>query len=252
MPTIDDLSEHYANFLLPVLPKGPGVCPICHTSIVGNWPTCISCRSARDSLPFIADAIGFVSLAVKNQQLAHELAFYKGNYEWSYRYKTIVSLTAVLWRWLKFHEQCVARSSGVEAFQIVTTIPSTRNRDNHPLPIMVGEKIGVTLDRYEQLLRPRSGAPDNREYLSDRFLVSRELRSSPSVLIIDDTFTRGSRVQSAATALRNAGASRVGVICIGRHFAVNQRDEFGAAAKSYYEQSQNRGWDWSRCCLCDT
>ncbi|HEY5266942.1 MAG TPA: hypothetical protein VIJ40_09030 [Acidimicrobiales bacterium] len=202
------------------------------------------------TLPNGADSIGFVSLAVKEQQLAHELAFYKDNYTFDVRFKTIVGLTALLWRWLKHHEICVARAARVSEFQIVTTIPSTRNRESHPLSTMVGEKIGVTLGRYQPLLEANSNVPDNREYLPNRFLISGKLEANSSVLLIDDTFTRGSRVQAAATALKDAGANKVGVVCIGRHFSLKQDGGFGTAARTYYKRSLELGWDWERCCLC--
>lgn len=251
MPTIDELSEPYANFLLPILPTGPGVCSICHTSVIGSYVRCIPCNSAKSALPSLADSIGFVSLAVKERQLAYELAFYKDErYSFDKRLKTIAGLTAVLWRWLKFHEECVARSAGAMSFSVVTSIPSTRQREGHPLATMVREKIGITIDRYRPLLRANSEFPDNRDFSIQRFIVEEKIQPGTSVLIIDDTFTKGSRVQSASAALKSAGASAVGVVCIGRHFAYSQEGAFGVAAKDYLKRSTGLTWNWERCCYC--
>jgi hypothetical protein len=252
VPTIDELSEPYANFLRPVLPDGPGVCSSCHTSVIGTFTMCIPCRSARSALPSVADSIGFVSLAVKQHQLAHELAFYKDErYAFEKRLRKIAGLTAILWRWLKVHEECLARSAGVPSFSVVTSIPSTRNREGHPLETMVSEKIGVTIDRYRSLLNPNPDYPDDREFSTERFRVPEKIQAGTSVLVIDDTFTKGSRVQSASSALKSAGAATVGVMCIGRHFTATQEGDFGVAAKSYLKRSSELTWNWDRCCYCE-
>jgi orotate phosphoribosyltransferase len=44
------------------------------------------------------------------------------------------------------------------------------------------------------------------------------LRDDPAVLLIDDTWTTGGNAQSAALALRAAGAAKVAAVVIGRHF----------------------------------
>lgn len=251
MPSVTELSNPYANFLRPVLPTSLGVCSICHTSVIGTFRHCKPCNTALNVLPSIADSLDFVALAVKDEQLAHELAFYKGRYSFDSRFDTVAGLTAVLWRWLKVHEDCVAKSAGVESFPVVTSIPSTRNRDDHPLAKMVGEKIGLNIDRYQTLLESNLDFPDNREFSVQRFRVTGEVGKGVPILIIDDTFTTGSRVQSASAVLKMAGAGPVGVVCIGRHYVVAQEGEFGKASRSYFKRSLDLGWNWDSCCLCD-
>jgi orotate phosphoribosyltransferase len=60
-----------------------------------------------------------------------------------------------------------------------------------------------------------------RDLHPGRFLVPRRLAGA-NVLLLDDTWTSGSSAQSAALALKLAGASRVAVVPLGRH--VNPRD----------------------------
>jgi len=55
--------------------------------------------------------------------------------------------------------------------------------------------------------------------------VPENIQAGTSVLVIDDTFTKGSRVQSASSALKSAGAATVGVMCIGRHFTATQEGD---------------------------
>lgn len=77
MPTVGELSAPFENYLRPVLPVGPGVCSICHTSVAGGWPRCYQCGRAQKELPMTASAISFVALAVKDEQFARDLYQYK-------------------------------------------------------------------------------------------------------------------------------------------------------------------------------
>ena len=64
-----------------------------------------------------------------------------------------------------------------------------------------------------------------------------------NVLLIDDTWTTGANVQSAAAALKTAGANRVGVLVIGRHV----RDEYQDHAQRL--KALPRPFDWETCAL---
>ncbi len=65
-----------------------------------------------------------------------------------------------------------------------------------------------------------------------------------SVLLIDDTWTTGANAQSAAAALKSAGAGRVAAVVIGRHLN-----------REWHENDRRlrgitRPFDWSHCALC--
>jgi orotate phosphoribosyltransferase len=64
------------------------------------------------------------------------------------------------------------------------------------------------------------------------------------VLLIDDTWTTGSRAQSAAIALRDVGAVTIAVVVIGRHF-----DRGFGPGEEYYESARARRFTWAKCCL---
>ena len=57
----------------------------------------------------------------------------------------------------------------------------------------------------------REHADDVRRYTATEWL------DGESVLLIDDTWTTGASVESAAHVLKAAGAERVGAVVIGRH-----------------------------------
>jgi orotate phosphoribosyltransferase len=67
------------------------------------------------------------------------------------------------------------------------------------------------------------------------------------VLLVDDTFTSGAEVQSAASALQLAGAAIPAAVVIGRY--IDPR--FNDASKQLWEQAHARPFRFERCCLCD-
>jgi predicted phosphoribosyltransferase len=138
-----------------------------------------------------------------------------------------LQLAAVLWRFLGIegHEHCVAAAVGVGSFLVVTTVPSgSRERDaDHPLRDIVGRIVEPTSERYERLLERSSKVVADHAYDEEKFSVRRPLDGEP-VLLIDDTWTTGANSQSAAAALRAAGADDIGIVCIGRHVHENFQD----------------------------
>jgi orotate phosphoribosyltransferase len=78
-----------------------------------------------------------------------------------------------------------------------------------------------------------------------KFSPTRDLLGE-SVLLIDDTWTSGANAQSAAGALKSAGAGAVAVLVIGRHVNEDYRNN---AARL---RSLPRPFNWDVCGLHDT
>ena len=138
MATVRELSDPYGNFMLNPQPRGEGVCEVCSTFTRSPFTRCIPC--ARE-VPASADAVLPISYSVHGSQLHRALAGYKRLSGHAAR-QFQLQISAVLWRFLALegHEDCLASAAGVEAFETVTTVPSSsRLRDvNHPLRQMVG------------------------------------------------------------------------------------------------------------------
>lgn len=238
MPTVRELSELYENFMLA--PRhGPGVCRQC-LNLTDGYDRCYACAQR----PSVLDVVAPISYSVAHEQLHHALASYKRlNGEIAGR--LAMQLAAVLWRFLDTHERCVARAAGTDAFPLVTTVPSgDRSRDDrHPLRWIVSDLVGSTRGRYERLLRRSLTQIDARAFTRDRFVAQRPLQGEP-ILLIDDTWTTGANAQSAAAALREAGAGQVAAVVIGRH--VN---------RDWHRNDQRlraltTPFDWRHCALC--
>lgn len=239
MATVTELSDPYANFMLsPLPPTAAGVCGVCLTFTDG-YGTCYPCgHQAR-----FADAVLPISYSVAFGQLHTALRQYKRGHPVAAR-QFQGQLAAVLWRFVSVHEGCLARSSGVDRFDLVTTVPSSSSErdDAHPLRHLVGEIVAPTRSRYRRLLRRSATPVAERSVDPGKFNPTTDLDGEP-ILLIDDTWTTGATVQSAAAALKTAGAGQVGVIVIGRHI----KEEFGDNAQRL--KALPRPFVWERCAL---
>lgn len=238
MPTVAELTELYSSFMLG--PRaGPDVCTTCF-NFTRAYRRCYACAHAQSSL----DAMAPVSYSIAGEQLHHALANYK-RLTGEFARRLQAELAAVLWRFLTEHERCLARAAGADAFALVTTVPSgVRERDDgHPLRMMVAELVGPTRARHARLLRRSRVKVPAREPSADKYVVGHRLEGE-AVLVIDDTWTTGASAQSAAAALRRAGAGPIAAVVLGRYvnrgWDHNDRRLRGLATP----------FDWSRCALC--
>jgi hypothetical protein len=245
--TVFEFSEPYRNHLIPVLPPGRGVCDVCWTAVGPDFRLCFQCNAARSEFRRrLADVVVPIALAVKREQLAHELWHYKYDVDANVRGRPSTRLAAVLWRFLGEHEEHVAEAVDVPEFDIVTTVPGTREREGeHPLERIVATIVGQTKDRFEPLLtRGPSAGPSPHTLAAGRYRATRALRGGAAVLLIDDTWTTGGNAESAALALRTAGAATVAIVVIGRHF-----DRSFPNCEAYYQQAKAWKFTWETCCL---
>lgn len=238
MPTVAELSGLYEGFLLAPR-RGPGICETCLTFTDG-YARCYVCSRT----PAHLDVVVPISYSVAHEQLHHALVAYK-RLSGEVGRRLQMGLAAVLWRFLEGHERCAARSSGVLGFDIVTTVPSSvPNRgDGHPLLTIAGELCGCTRDRHRRLLKRSEIATPEHVFDPTKFDALSQLNGE-SVLLIDDTWTTGANAQSAAAALKRAGAGAVAAVVIGRHL------------KREWQQNNIRlaellePFDWTGCACC--
>jgi predicted amidophosphoribosyltransferase len=238
MPTVAELTALYGNFMLGPRP-GPDVCGVCF-NLTDGYGRCYACAHGGLWL----DAVAPISYSVAGEQLHYALAGYK-RLSGPVAHRFGVELAAVLWRYLASHERCLAQATAVDSFELVTTVPSSdRDRDeSHPLRQLVGEFVGPTRDRHRRLLRRTDTRTDARAFSVDKYSCPTDL-SGRSVLLVDDTWTSGANAQSAAAALRAAGAGPVAAVVIGRH--VNR----GWRQNDNLIRRLTQPFDWNLCGLC--
>jgi predicted amidophosphoribosyltransferase len=238
VPTVAELSGLYANFMFGPR-RGPEVCDVCFNFTEG-YGRCYACAHSELWL----DAVAPISYSIGREQLHHALKGYK-RLGGDVGRRLGVELAAVLWQFLDLHERCVCARAGVERFEIVCTVPSgDRERDrDHPLRWIVGDVVAPTRGRHRRVLRRSEAEVPAREFDAGKYEVVDDVEGR-SVLLIDDTWTTGANAQSAAAALKTAGACGVGAVVIGRYLNRDWHENDGRLRGIAHP------FEWRHCALC--
>lgn len=114
--------------------------------------------------------------------------------------------------------------------QAVAIVPSGQGRPRaHPLVSLVRSCVDLPFARLA-VAAPQAHARDVNPgwvRVADRAGGRVPVLDGAQVLVVDDTWVSGGSAQSAAAALKLAGARRVAVVVLGRH--VNPADQRSAA-----------------------
>jgi hypothetical protein len=207
----------------PEPPGRPGVCAVCRGPAGPGYARCYQCaRHAVLGPGLLADAVVPVSYAVKGTAFATGLWRYKaGRGPLAEAAAARMSLRALLLAFLHDHGGCVWRQAGMTAPGGLAVVPTGCGRPGpHPLLELAGPYL--RLPQVRLVIRPgRQGRdPDPGRFQAERG------RLPASVLLLEDSWVTGSSAQSAAAALKRAGAGRVAVVVLGRH--LDPADRFGA------------------------
>jgi hypothetical protein len=154
-----------------------------------------------------------IAYAVRGGQFAIDLWRYKSDR--ADAAESAARLRAMLAAYLVDHGESVWRAAGMAAAPAVAAVvPSGRGRPGgHPLPGLVRSCVDVPLVGL-------SVAPEEAAHargVDPRWLRVDGLVAGADVLVVDDTWVSGGSAQSAAVALKLAGARRVAIIVLGRH-----------------------------------
>jgi hypothetical protein len=221
------------SHLSRILPAQPGVCRVCRVCRAwsDDYPQCFGCRHLN-----AFTAVLPLALAVNPSGLQKFLYLYKSGSLAAE--KAEAALLLLLDEMLPRHEPCLRQAAGVTAFDSVTFVPGTRERPNQPLHDLLlksalAPRLEVMLARAE-------------ESSEDSWFRATGTCPGRTVILVDDTFTRGSKSHAAATALTQAGAASVAVVVLGRHF----RPDF-QRCKIYLDEANAVPFDTSWCAICD-
>jgi hypothetical protein len=211
-------SPRPAGTLSPAAGLRTGQCLACRGPALTGYARCYQCDlHERAAHGFLADAVVPISYAVKGMGYAAGLWQYKsglGEAAW-----VQAGLRALLLVFLRDHGGCVWRQAGMRAPTHLAVVPSGSGRPGpHPAWDLVSPYL--RLSRVTLSVRP-GAEPQGRELNPGRL---RAIGVAPGcdVLLVDDTWVSGASAQSAAVALKRAGAGRVAVVVLGRH--VNPAD----------------------------
>lgn len=234
--------ERQRNYLRNPLPPGDGICAVCRSNAGSGFEVCYQCGQHRSaSGGFQADVVAPIAYSVKRSQHDHSLIAYKAMQRSAMAMQNLSSLTVL---YLAYHWDCFSAALD-GAFTHIVAVPSTRGRQGeHPLETIVAKRLNLPALR---AVANSAYNADDRSFHADRFYLPEGSAAGGRVLLLDDTWTTGGRVQSLAFALKAAGAVAVAAVVIGRR--VNP--EFGPSKPLVDRLRTAPEFDLTRCALDD-
>lgn len=199
---------------LPGVPEpGPGVCASCRGPARRGFTRCYHCMMHAEVAPgLLADVVAPVACAPKGSRLATDLWLYKSGRPGAG--EAGAALLAMLLVFLHDEGPRIWRRAGAAAPDCACVVPSGRGRPG-PHPLQALARGCLALPWAALAARPGSD-PWARLLDPGRFRVPCPVTGA-AVLLLDDTWTSGGTAQSAAVALKRAGARSVALVVLGRH-----------------------------------
>lgn len=240
--SLEDLTGSLEKYTA-VPAAGSGACDLCHGAAHNGEARCPDCAVTAGQVSRPLRLVVPISLLRRDSQLDHMLAGYKSRYRPNAQLAWQVGATVA--RFLAAHGRCLAQAGG--PFEALVTVPTSQGqgrRGVHPLRHAV-RRFPELADREAELLAagPVPLGPhraDDRGFAVTDPAAARGTR----VLLLDDVFATGARLQSAASALHLAGATVTGAVVVGR--LLRFHDE---AAKRLWGQMRQQGFSFATCCL---
>jgi hypothetical protein len=193
-------------------------CRTCRGPAQAGFARCYQCDLAHERCGgLLADVVAPVAYAVKGGRLASDLWRYKSGMPDAA--EAGARLAAMLAVYLREHGDQVWRAAGMIAGPgLAAVVPSGQGRPGaHPLAGIMASCVDVPII----LLSAAPGAPARARGLANGVaagcLTVGGVVAGADVLLVDDTWVSGASAQSAAAALKAAGARRVALVVIGRH-----------------------------------
>jgi hypothetical protein len=189
-------------------------CRTCRGPVGAGFARCYQCELALSQAGgLLADAVAPIGFAVRGEQLAEDLRRYKSDRAVGAP-EAAARLRESLAAFLRDEGDALWKRAGMSAGpSVVAVVPSGQGRPGaHPL-------VGIVRSCVDSPLVQLSIVP---EVIHIRGVDADWLRVTGSVtgadaLVVDDTWVSGGSAQSAAVALKLAGAHRVAIVVLGRH-----------------------------------
>lgn len=151
-------------------------------------------------------------------QSAHHVIRYKAELRPSL--ENLQDLQLMIHTASSFHGACIAGVTGW--WEALTFVPSEkRPGTEHPV-VELAKRVAPSRSNVDKILLevgPDISTEPTRWPMTTRFVVAKKWRrkiAGKHVLVVDDTWVSGGKSQSAAIALKDAGATAVTILCVAR------------------------------------
>jgi predicted amidophosphoribosyltransferase len=242
--TFREYTDPYLSIYTRVPPVGPGVCEVCHGAPNPGFARCWSCNQTMRQVAQPLNLIVPISLYQTPGQLWKVLRDYKDGRTQRLRTRFTTQVAATIGRFLSSHWRCIAGERG-QPWDLIVTVPSSSGRVGmHPLRRALQMLPPPYKDHEMDVLRPGTMPVRHNQADDDGFTVRGSL-DGVRILVIDDTYTTGARLQSAASALRRAGGELVAGVVVGRVI----RADDSPATRALWDTAKAIRFSFDACCL---
>jgi predicted amidophosphoribosyltransferase len=222
-----DLTRATSGYLHNVRFLSQVTCTVCGTPTDPRYEACYKCNDRRRSRADMADRVGFVIYAWDSGQPGRLMYGYKDTPGASH--SRIVQ--ALLTYAVAAHWPCISAPFGPP--DAWTTVPSLKRRPGtHPLETIAASFLrSIPQVKVAATQNPR----DPREVRPANFIVPPI--SSQHVLVLEDSWVTGARVQSVTAALKAAGVRHVTAICVARWLSAgfSKNEPFATTIKAPFD-----------------
>lgn len=215
-------------------------CVNCTTPVAG-YTRCIKCYQDL-GVPGLADIVVPLTYVIARAQSGLMMRQYKDDSSPQVRAAHTAVISRLLYLGIARHQKCVEAAVGQPVSRRMA-IPSSAGRaGKHPFIAMARRMNAV--DEAPQLVPRVEAEFGEREVTAARFAVSPAGTrfDGQHVMLLDDTWTTGSRTQSAAVLLREYGAARVSVMTVARWIEPSWGDN-----QAFIRQRLTADFDTDRC-----
>ena len=227
---------------LAVRPPGPEVCRICCGAVEEPFRLCWSCARIEGGLGGELRPLLPLSLTKRGTGLYAALRQYKGR-PGSVALRQQARLAELVAAFFERHSACVAP----DGFDKVAVVPSMQvPAEPHPL-IATLKSVPQLAHKVVDVLHAGSASVDRNVADRAAYHCADSVVDGDRILLVDDIYTTGAHMQSAAAALGDNGARSISLVAVARH-----QDPSWPPARRLLEWSAaaQRAWTVETCVRC--
>ncbi|ASR33797.1 hypothetical protein BAY61_00995 [Prauserella marina] len=214
-------------------------CAVCSTPVAGGYNRCLACkRHSEAARGDKADHVGTLAYAIETKQSHYLMRMYKASRPIREHQNVVGMLVALA---LHHHVRCLNHiaANPVSHWCAVPSLPTKPGE--HPLRSLLRSLV-TQFPEMPLHSAPTAEVVDPRALRGDHFATASTLPHRAHVLVVEDTWVQGGHAQSAALAVRKAGAATVSILSIARFL----RPTFGSNA-AFIEQHLTEDYEPLSC-----
>ncbi len=223
--TADGARRSRAPARRPTLARAPGACRICGDATAFGYGLCLSCRAVALALGRPLVPVTAIRVVSPESGLYRALRQYKSG-EPSVAHRQEQRLTAILDAFCRRHLPALAPGG----LDLSVVVPSARAQRPPPHPLARVVASAAHLPPHRDVLGAGPGMADHRQPALDAYQAD-PCVAGKRVLVVDDVYTSGAHLQSAAATLHDAGAASVVALVIGRYDRGARSERSGAGRR---------------------